>query len=149
MSLIIRPIKRAEINELINLCELHAAYEKATYDRTGKSELIEAQLFKESPSAFCIVAEMGPQLAGYATFMKQFSTWDASYYIYMDCLFLKEEFRGNRIGEKLIDQIKNDAKNLGCSLIQWQSPDFNHRAIKFYHRIGATSKAKERFFLEV
>ncbi len=81
--------------------------------------------------------------------MKQFSTWDAEHYIYMDCLFLNENWRGFSLGEKLVDIIKEEARKLGCSLIQWQTPDFNIRAIKFYNRIGATYKTKERFFLKL
>ncbi|MFT5917067.1 MAG: hypothetical protein ACI81T_003581, partial [Bacteroidia bacterium] len=49
----------------------------------------------------------------------------------------------------LIRRIQSEAKKLNCSLIQWQTPDFNTRAMKFYKRIGASSKSKERFFLEV
>ena len=36
-----------------------------------------------------------------------------------------------------------------CSHIQWQTPEFNKRAIKFYDRIGAQSKSKMRYFLDV
>jgi hypothetical protein len=38
---------------------------------------------------------------------------------------------------------------LKCNHIQWQTPDFNKRAIKFYERIGGISKSKERYFLKV
>jgi GNAT superfamily N-acetyltransferase len=81
--------------------------------------------------------------------MKQFSTWDTDFYIYMDCLFLTEESRGYGIGEKMMNVIKLEAKKLNCSLIQWQTPNFNTRAIKFYNRIGGISKTKERYFLKV
>ena len=81
--------------------------------------------------------------------MKQFSTWDANFYIYMDCLFLTEESRGYGIGEKMMNVIKEEAEKLNCNLIQWQTPDFNTRAIKFYDRIGGISKTKERYFLKV
>ncbi|MEP5913610.1 MAG: GNAT family N-acetyltransferase, partial [Flavobacteriaceae bacterium] len=81
--------------------------------------------------------------------MKQFSTWDSDFYIYMDCLFMTEESRGFGIGEKLINKIKLEGVKNQCTHIQWQTPDFNKRAIKFYNRIGAESKSKERFFLKV
>ena len=77
------------------------------------------------------------------------SYWDAGEYIYMDCLFIKESARSLGIGEKLVRKIQKEGEALGCNLIQWQTPDFNVRAIKFYNRIGATSKSKERFFLNI
>ena len=80
--------------------------------------------------------------------MKQFSTWDAQYYVYMDCLFMQEAARGFGIGEKLVNKMKEESRKSGCDLIQWQTPEFNERAIKFYKRIGAASKSKERFYLD-
>ncbi len=70
-------------------------------------------------------------------------------YLYMDCLFVKEFARGLGIGEKLVRQIEMEGKKLNCHLIQWQTPDFNTPAIRFYERLGATSKSKERFFLTI
>ena len=145
----IRFAKKEDLNELVNLCEEHAQYEKVEYSSLNKKQLLEESIFSEIPSLFCLVVEVDKKLIGYATYMKQFSTWDAAYYIYMDCLFLKEGWRGFGLGEKLIEQIKIEGKGLECSLIQWQTPNFNTRAIKFYNRIGATSKTKERFFLTI
>lgn len=148
-KLTIRPPKESEIEEIINLCAGHAAYEKSEYDPTGKVEQLTLHLFGDQPSLFCLLALIDDKIVGYATYMKQFSTWDAGHYIYMDCLYLNEEARGHGIGQKLIERIQLEGKNLGCSLIQWQTPSFNTRAIKFYERIGALGKSKERYFLNI
>lgn len=86
---------------------------------------------------------------GMNAFMKQYSTWDASFYIYMDCLFITSESRGMGIGEKLINRIKEEGRKEGCYIVQWQTPTFNKRAMKFYDRIGALAKSKERYFLDI
>ncbi len=146
---IIRFALKKDLDELIVLCEKHAIYEQATYSRIGKREKLEQSIFGEHPALYCLVVDSKKGLIGYATYMKQFSTWDASFYIYMDCLFMREGTRGFGIGDQLMQRIKLEAAQLDCKLIQWQTPDFNVRAIKFYKRIGATSKEKERFFWEV
>lgn len=138
-----------DIHIIVELCSLHAEYERADYSSVGKVEALKSFLFSDLPTAYCLLAELNGEVIGYATYAPQFSTWDANFYIYMDCLFLREVARGNGIGELLIDRIKKEARKLNCALIQWQTPDFNERAIKFYRRIGATQKAKERFFLTV
>ena len=145
----IRLAKEEDVEEIVALCEAHAWYEKSDYDRNGKAEKLEKYLFGEQSALHCLVVEKENQLIGYATYMKQFSTWDANFYVYMDCLFLDDRSRGFGIGEKLMIRIKEESEKMGCSLIQWQTPDFNTRAIKFYRRIGAYSKVKERFFIEV
>ena len=142
----IRFVKENDLPELVNLCSLHAIFEKAEYDAEKKEVLLNKHLFSDNPNLFCLVVEKANRLIGYATYMKQFSTWEANHYIYMDCLFITKKFRGFGIGEKLLNRIKKEAQELDCSLIQWQTPVFNKRAIKFYDRIGAKSKSKERFF---
>jgi GNAT superfamily N-acetyltransferase len=149
MNLKIRFIVESDLSELVELCEAHALYEKVFYDKKGKTTQLRKGLFRESPKLFCLVAESESGIVGYATYMKQYSTWDANEYIYMDCLFIETNFRGLALGEQFVRRIQEEAKKLNCSLIQWQTPDFNTRAIKFYHRIGASSKSKKRFFLEV
>lgn len=145
----IRFIQKEEINILVGLCEKHAEYEKSEYSRNGKKELLLKAIFSEKPILYCLVAIKDEKIVGFATYMFQYATWDADFYIYMDCLFLDEKSRGLGLGEKLINQIKKEGKKLDCDLIQWQTPDFNQRAIKFYKRIGAISKSKERFFLNI
>ena len=69
--------------------------------------------------------------------------------MYMDCLFLEEEARSFGIGEVLIEKLKEIAAENNCVNIQWQTPEFNTRAIKFYNRIGAKGKDKVRFTLSL
>lgn len=61
--------------------------------------------------------------------------------------FLKENFRGHGIGEAMVNKMVDYAKVVNANHIEWQTPVFNTRAIKFYNRIGATSKEKIRFTL--
>ncbi len=145
----IRFATKEDLGFIIEMCAAHAAYEQSEYSPKGKIELLEKSLFGTSPDLYCLVVEQDGQLLGYATYMRQYSTWDASHYIYMDCLFMNEGTRSKGWGEKLVRKIQEEGKKLGCQLIQWQTPEFNTRAIQFYTRLGATSKSKERFFLDI
>ncbi len=145
----IRKAEQKDLGQLIDLCEAHAHYEQATYERNGKSALLDKALFDKTPKLFCLVVESGQQLIGYATYMIQYSTWDAAEYAYLDCIYLTEASRGMNIGEQLMNRVKEESVKCGCNHIQWQTPDFNTGAIKFYKRIGAFSKSKERFFWAV
>ena len=106
-------------------------------------------IFGQNPSLKCLIVEQDNSIIGYATFMKQFSTWDADFYIYLDCLFLKENTRGQGLGSSLMEKVKEYAKSENCKIIQWQTPDFNQKAIDFYTKIGGVFKTKERFCLEI
>ena len=145
----IRFVKQTDLEKLITLCEEHALYEKADFSKEGKKESLQKHLFSKTSTLHCLVVELDSKLIGYATYMKQFSTWDANFYVYMDCLFLNKHSRGLGLGVELMNQIKQKSIQLDCNLIQWQTPTFNTGAIKFYNRIGAYSKDKKRFFLDL
>lgn len=145
----IRFARKKDLPQIIALCKEHAEHEKAKYDPTSKSTLLSNSIFGQNPVLKCLVVEDDNIIIGYATFTKQFSTWDASFYIYLDCLFLKEQTRGKGLGKVIMEKVKKYGKTQNCHLIQWQTPYFNERAIEFYNKIGAKSKSKERFYLNI
>jgi len=90
---IIRFAQKKDLREIIHLCGLHANFEQADYNPKQKKGQLNNYLFLDPPSLYCLVVEKDKELIGYATYMKQFSTWDANFYVYMDCLFLTENFK--------------------------------------------------------
>lgn len=143
----IRPVKEDELDQLVSLCQAHAQFEGADYTTKGKLAALEYQLFRETPFLQCLVVTVEDTLVGYATFMKQFSTWEAQSYLYMDCLYLHSTARNQGLGKKLLEQVVDYAKIEQCTELQWQTPAQNERAIKFYLREGASVKTKARCFL--
>ena len=150
MNYLVRAVQASDIPALVELCAEHASYEKATFESDFESKG-KAEALKK---AFAIqrlygwVVEVEKKLVGFATATLDYSTWDAAEFVYMDCLYLKEECRGQGLGEKLVTEVAKFAKEKNCVNVQWQTPDWNTRAMHFYHRLGARSKNKIRFFLE-
>ncbi len=132
----IRLVKETDMDQVIELCSLHAKFENAEYDNRGKAINLSRAIFKETPSLFCLVAERNNSIVGYATMTKEFSTWDADYYLHMDCLFILEESRGLGLGTLFIEAIKEFAIDNFCTHIQWQTPIDNYNAIGFYTSLG-------------
>ena len=149
MEYVIRECIEKDLPELVELCGKHAAFEQANYDSTGKESLLKKALFSDRPKLFCSVIESSSKLQGYFSYTFGYSTWDAQTFLYLDCLYLEPEVRGHRIGEIVFDKLREIAKDNDCVNIQWQTPIFNERAIKFYNRIGGTGKEKVRFFIDI
>lgn len=149
MEYSIRDCEPSDLSKLVVLCEKHAAFEKASFSPEGKEENLKKAIFGEKPKLFCLVVATKETIIGYVSYTFDFSTWDAATFIYMDCLFLEEEARSFGIGELLIDRLKQIGIENNCINIQWQTPQFNERAIKFYNRIGAKGKDKVRFTLNL
>lgn len=127
----------------------HAAFEQAKFQEAGKKEKLYVALFAENNPLSCIVAEVGTDVIGYATYTFDYSTWDAGWFIYLDCLYLEENYRNYGIGKVLMDKVIEAGKDRQCVNLQWQTPVFNERAIKFYKRIGGVGKDKVRFTVDL
>lgn len=149
MDYLISDCNLDDIPAVVDLCQKHADYEKASFDPIGKEQKLRDALFGKRPQLFCLVVEIDGAVVGYASYTFDFSTWDAVTFMYMDCLYLEEKARGFGIGEALIEKLKQIATAKNCINIQWQTPEFNERAIKFYHRIGGIGKDKVRFSLNL
>ena len=145
----IRDAAPDDIDQLIDLCRLHAEYENANYTSVGKKKKLGSLIFSDETPLFCCIAHKFGRILGYATASKEISTWDADYFLHMDCLFVLEEARGIGIGTKLIERIRSYAIDSLCTHIQWQTPAQNTSSIEFYKRKGTVQKEKIRFFLEL
>ena len=148
MEYVIRDCTEKDLPALVDLCGKHSEYEQADYDPTGKEKLLKNAMFSNVPKLFCSVIEANSKLQGYFSYTLDYSTWDAQMFLYLDCLYLEPEFRGQRIGEIVFEKLRGIAAQNNCMNIQWQTPVFNEGAIKFYNRIGGTGREKVRFFID-
>jgi ribosomal protein S18 acetylase RimI-like enzyme len=147
MEYLIRPCEEKDLNALIILCSQHAQYERADYTANGKSDALKKALFRAEPDLNVLMVSVSEKIVGYASYTFDFSTWSAQKFLYLDCLYIQPEFRNFGIGEALMLKIKEIAQMNHCVNIQWQTPAWNERAIKFYQRMGGTPREKIRFSL--
>ena len=82
------------------------------------------------------------ELLGFATSRPEFSTWDAAYYLHLNCLCLRPELRGRSVSRRVVSAIGHEAPRPGRERIQWQTPVFNTNAIALYRRLGATKRTR-------
>ncbi|MEO6177825.1 MAG: GNAT family N-acetyltransferase [Flavobacterium circumlabens] len=149
MEYSIRNCERTDLSQLVVLCQKHAEFEKAEFVPEGKATSLEKAIFAENPKLYCLVVATKETIIGYVSYTIDYSTWDAAEFIHMDCLFLEEQARSFGIGAILIGKLQQIGREKNCINIQWQTPQFNERAIKFYHRIGGKGKDKVRFTLNL
>ena len=149
MRYIIRLAKPNDLGEIIQLCSKHAAFEKIDYNANGKEDKLAQLLFCEHPNLSCFIVESSNSIIGYASFSKECSTWHATYFLHLDCLFIEENYRGLGIGKALLNSIIEYARKNKLNHLEWQTPSFNEAAIKFYNSIGAHAKQKLRYTLHL
>ena len=75
-----------------------------------------------------IIKENGRVIAGINAFIYHWGV------LYIDVIFVDEEFRGQKLGAKLLDQVEEEARLMGASLSHLDTFDF--QAKDFYLKQG-------------
>jgi GNAT superfamily N-acetyltransferase len=125
------PLLRALIREL-------AEYER----ELDQVEITDADLVRDGfgphPKFRALIAEWNGQPAGYALFFGFYSTWVGRPGLFLEDLFVRQEFRGKGIGTALLATVARVAQRENCYGIRWEVLDWNQQAINFYKTLGAT-----------
>lgn len=142
---LIRPARQDDVAGLAELIREHAAYERAAPPRPDLATALAGILFHPEPRLHALVAVRPDRILGYATWSLEVSTWNASAYAHLDCLYLREETRGHGLGRDPLEAVENEARAAGVNELRWQTPGWIEGAIRFYRRIGAHGSAKVWF----
>ncbi len=142
-------MRPADLDALVALCAEHAEYEQARFENTGQRERLTDAFFGPLPRLLGWTVGEPTSLLGYATATVDFSTWSAMRYLHMDCLYVRADARGRGLGQLLLGAVRDAAAVRGIREVQWQTPQWNTDAQRFYQRFGAGALPKQRYTLLV
>jgi GNAT superfamily N-acetyltransferase len=133
----IRPAKREEVGEVLQLIQDLATYEKAPDQVEASEDDLLNTIFVKDPRVFCDLVEVDGQIAGIAIWFLNYSTWQAKHGIYLEDLYIKPEFRARGYGKALLKHLAQICDKEGYGRLQWWVLDWNSPAIEFYKSFGA------------
>jgi GNAT superfamily N-acetyltransferase len=134
----IRRITRADVPTVAELVHDLAAYEKAAHECALTAEQLHTGLFHDTPALFGHVAEVDGDIAGFALWFLNFSTWRGTHGIYLEDLYVRPEHRGSGLGKQLLHTLAQVCTERGYARLEWSVLDWNTPAIDFYKSVGAT-----------
>ena len=137
MSLAIRRARPDEASLVLSLIRELAEYEKLLHECEATEALIGAALFGDHPKLFCEIAEWNGEVAGFAVWFVNFSTFSGRAGIYLEVLFVRPAQRGKGIGKALLAHLARECVAKGWSRLQWSVLDWNTPSIEFYKSLGA------------
>jgi len=151
-SLTVRRAVPGDAEALVRLGEAHAAFEGLALPdgREARRRRLELALLQQRVQAWLVCGPQALSLSrahGYASLTLDFSTWAAEPYAHLDCLYLQPALRGQGWGQVLLQLASDHARAQGCRELQWQTPEWNEAAARFYRRQGAQELVKRRFIL--
>ena len=112
-------------------------YERLSDEIVATEDGLRKWLFGERPAAEVVLAYVDTTVAGFALFFHNFSTFLGRPGLYLEDLFVKPEWRGRGIGQRLLVHLASLAVERGCGRMEWTVLDWNEPALRLYERMGA------------
>jgi diamine N-acetyltransferase len=137
MSLNIRRARPDEVPQVAALIRELAEYQKLSHEVEATEAMIADALFSDNPRLFCEIAEWDGEVAGFAVWFLNCSTFAGRFGIYLEDLFVRPQYRGNGIGKALLAHLAKVCVDNGWARLQWAVLDWNEPSIAFYKSLGA------------
>lgn len=144
-SVQIRPIEAADKAIWTNLWDQYNTF----YKRTIPSEVTEATFARfldpSNPISGVVAVKKTHNdndkgnVIGFATYYPHDSTASIKPNVYLHDLFVDPACRAGGVGEKLIEDVAERARELGGFQLYWHTQYFNYRAQGLYAKVGERS----------
>ncbi|WP_319479208.1 GNAT family N-acetyltransferase [uncultured Draconibacterium sp.] len=134
MDINIRKATEKDFPAIFGLITELAEYEESLDKVSNSLEL----MYEQKDYFNCYVAETEEkEIIGMALYYFSYYTWVGKT-LYLDDLYVKEAWRGNGLGTRLMDKMFEVAKAEKCNRFRLQVLNWNEPAIKLYEKSGFT-----------
>ncbi len=97
-------------------------------------------LFGSQPKAEVLLAELGDNVAGFALFYGNYSTFRGQCGLHLEDLYVSPDWRGRGIGRRLLAYLASLTIERGCRRLEWWVKASDIQAVEFYDMLGAMAK---------
>jgi GNAT superfamily N-acetyltransferase len=134
----IRPAIPGDEVEIVTMVRELAEFERAADLAIATAQQFHTALFCENPTVFAHIAQtQSGDIAGFALWFRNFSTWQGKHGIYLEDLYVRPQFRGSGIGQALMAELAALCESEGYPRFEWWVLDWNESARNVYHHLGA------------
>lgn len=113
-----------------------ARYEKLENEVDTSEEALHRAIFLEK-QAEVILCEAEGKAVGFALFFHNFSTFKGQHGLYLEDIYVDQEYRGRGYGKALFLKLVAIAMERRCRRMEWTALNWNRPAIAFYESMGA------------
>ena len=137
----VRDATKDDVSVLADLIKKLAEYEKMLDECIATEELYMKYGFGDEAIFSALLAENtgseGPSYYGMALYYYTYSTFTGKPTLYLEDLFVLEEYRSRGIGTSILKRLAKIALEKDCARMEWTCLDWNESSIKYYLSLGA------------
>jgi GNAT superfamily N-acetyltransferase len=135
-DLIIEPLSDQNFPAFLSLITNLAEYEHLTPPDTAAAARLKRDGLGPTPRYQAVLARLGEEPVGYLIWFQTYSSFLARPSLYLEDIFVLEEFRRQGVGKKLFAVGVEEARKAGCARMEWTALDWNTNAHRFYEKLG-------------
>lgn len=135
-GLLLRQATEDDIPVILNFILELAEYEGVKDQIQSTAEGLRDVLF-EKHITDALIAELSGVPVGFAIWAYSFSTFTGKPTVYIDDLYVQEEYRGKGIGSMIFSRIAEIAYEKDCGRMDWYCMETNVSGKDYYHKMGA------------
>lgn len=139
MGLSIRKAKKSDSASFLELVRALANFEKLEPPSPEAARRLIRDTFtnKKLNLLLAFSENKKKKAVAYALYFFTYSSFLARPTLYLEDIFVLEEYRRKKIGKALFLRLVKEAKRLGCGRMEWAVLSWNKNAIRFYEDVGA------------
>ena len=137
MSVSIDAATPADVPVLMTLIGELAEFERLAHEVVVTEASLAEALFGPRAAVETVLARVGGEVAGFALFFHNFSTFIGRRGLFLEDLYVRPAFRGQGVGRGLLMHVARLAAERDCGRLEWAVLNWNRRAIGFYEALGA------------
>ncbi|TFG38942.1 MAG: GNAT family N-acetyltransferase [Candidatus Aminicenantes bacterium] len=134
---LIRKAEKTDVPLVLDFIGKLAEYENLSHEVIATEAQLERYLFGEEKVAEVVIGFYRDVPVGFALYFFNFSTFLAKPGIYLEDLYVLEQFRGKGFGKLLLTYLARLAMEKNCGRLEWAVLDWNEPSIAFYKSLGA------------
>ena len=129
-ELCFRLANRSDTALILQFIKELADYEKMADEVVANEDLLEEWIFDKQKAEVIFAVADGKEV-GFALFFHNFSTFLGRAGIYLEDLYVKQEYRGRGYGKSILKKLAAIAVDRGCGRLEWWCLDWNKPSIDF------------------
>ena len=134
----IKAATESDVPIILSLVKKLARYERLSQEVVATEELLQETLFDKPRTAEVAIGYLETNPVGFVLFFHNYSTFLGKPGLYIEDLFVDEDYRRRGYGRALLLHVARLAKERRCGRLEWSVLDWNQPAIDFYKKLGAS-----------
>jgi GNAT superfamily N-acetyltransferase len=132
----IEKVNRGNVNDFLLLIGGLAHYEDATPPDDAAKRRLKIDALAKNPPFHAFVTYLGDRPVGYIVYYHNYSTYEGRRILFLEDIFVTENVRKKGVGKEMFKFCLKEAKEQGCSELEWAVLTWNEDAIGFYEQMG-------------